>query len=240
MQRRNVDHGIFIEYRNQVVQLPVNPPEVELMREANNNTTEIVQLGEINRLGLPNLAECIFESFLPTDPSESFVRTRSRFRMPDFYDTLFTRILREGKPCRLIITGTRINMMASVESWDIKHKGANGEIYYLIKFKQFRSHQAREVRINMTPPRPAQPPRPRATTTQARSASTNQQITVGSTVIVNGRLHRDSFGAGPGQTERNAIRRISHHVPGRRFPFHVKTLDGGWRGWVTADSVRLR
>jgi hypothetical protein len=67
-----------------------------------------------------------------------------------------------------------------------------------------------------------------------------QKIGIGSRVIVNGRLFRDSYGTGGGLTERNAERVITLIANGRAKPYHVALVGGGDRGWVSADSVRLK
>lgn len=67
-----------------------------------------------------------------------------------------------------------------------------------------------------------------------------KKIGRGSRVIVNGQLHADSYGGGPGLTERNAERKISLIARGRKYPYHVTTLSGGARGWVSAKAVRLK
>ena len=40
--------GIFMEYANELIQLPVNPEELEVVKEGSNDTTEVVKLGEIS------------------------------------------------------------------------------------------------------------------------------------------------------------------------------------------------
>ena len=226
-----MDHGIYIEYENQVLQLPVNPEKITIKHDSNNSTANIVGLGEINRIGIANLREVGFESFFTNSPS-SFVRTRRNFQPPRVYLNLIERIRRDRRPCRLVVTNTRINMLVSVEMFDNMHEHAEGDVYYSVVFKEFRNHSAREVTINITPAKP-----PRATTSQPRQPSTNQRVVQGSRVIVNGRLHRDSFGSGPGQTEVNATRIVNFLAPGRSHPYHVTLESGGWRGWVAADSI---
>lgn len=230
-----MDHGIFFEFRDRIVQLPVNPKEITFQRESNNETAEIIGLGEINRLGIVSLAECSFESFFPSNRNQSFVRTRNTFRTPAWHRDFFERVQRTQAPSRigrLVITNTGINMLASVEDFTVTHQGAEGDIHYSINFKEYRSHQARRVTIRINKPQAA-------TTSSPRQPSTNKKVTVGARVIVNGRLHRDSFGTGPGLTEVNATRVVNFIAPGRSHPYHVTLVGGGWRGWVTAGSVRV-
>lgn len=39
--------GIFVEYKGQVTQLPVNPEELKTKNSANNESTTSIALGEI-------------------------------------------------------------------------------------------------------------------------------------------------------------------------------------------------
>ena len=231
---------LSFEYNNRIEMLPVNPEAVNIKRDANSSTVEIVKLGEINRINGVRLASITIASFFPTNPDYGFV-LGSELHSPEHYVNFFQAIMHDRRPCRFIVTTTDINILASVELFDVEYKGGVGEIYFNMTLKEYRPHQAREVTINITPPTPVRPtpPPPRVTVTPPRPPSTNQRPTVGSRVVVNGRLHRDSFGAGPGQTEVNATRRINFTAPGRSHPYHV-TLDannGGWRGWVTATSI---
>jgi len=228
-----MDHGLFVEYNNQVIQFPVNPEFIEFRRDSNNSTTDIVSLGEINILGVTHLAECRFEGFFPTNRHSSFVRTSGNFWQPSQYINFFERIREECRPCRFIVTNTNINMLVSIEFFDYKHEYAEGEVFFKLGLKEFRNHSAREVVINITPTQP------RVATSPAPSTSTNRRVTTGSRVIVNGRLHRDSFGSGPGLTEQNATRIINIIAQGRSHPYHVALVGGGNRGWVRAQDVRL-
>ena len=64
-------------------------------------------------------------------------------------------------------------------------------------------------------------------------------MTPGCSVIVNGRLHRDSYGSGPGMTLSNYRGKINFVQNGRSHPYHVTDPSGRWMGWVTASSVRV-
>ena len=232
--------NLAFEYNNQIEILPVNPESVEISRNTNNNTVEIVELGEINQIGSSRLARIRIESFFPTNSNQVFVK-KENFRAPEFYANFFRRMMQDRRPCRFLITNTNLNILATVEVFDTELKGAEGDIYFVLVLREYKPHQAREVRINITPPTPARPnpPPPRVVTPPPRPPAVNRAVTIGATVIVNGRLHRDSFGTGPGQTEREARRRVNFMAPGRSHPYHVTNMEGGWRGWVTANSVRV-
>lgn len=234
---RKTTNSIYLEFSSQRMRLPVNPEHLSIKRDSDNRTVDIVRLGEINRFGFRKLQQCTIDSFFPGRSNHWFLHGQNVLQ-PSAYISFLENIRLQQRPCRLVITnaggGAKINMLVSIESLDIKLRGGEGDVYFKLDLKEYRPHAAREVRINIAqaPPR-RQPP-------ATRPPSPNQSVTIGSRVIVNGRLHRDSLGSGPGQTEQNAVRRVSHIARGARFPYHVKTLDGGWRGWVTASSVRLQ
>ena len=58
-------------------------------------------------------------------------------------------------------------------------------------------------------------------------------------MIVNGQLHRDSYGAGPGQWRNNFKGKINFINLKGSHPYHVTTLSGGWQGWVLKDAVEV-
>ncbi|MBP3037990.1 hypothetical protein J9303_00515 [Bacillaceae bacterium Marseille-Q3522] len=229
--------GFFIEYGGQVVQFPVNPEEIKINKDSNNETTEIVKLGEVTELGIPSLSETSFECFFPASKDYPFVLTKNKFWSPGQYIDFIEKIRRERRPCRFVVSDTKINILASVESFEYGHQwGDHEDVYYTLDLKEFREHAAKFVKIIQ---QVTQPNRPAVSTSNKQSASTNKPVTKGCRVIVNGRLHRDSYGGGPGRTEVNAERLVNFIKPGRSHPYHVTLLNGGWRGWVTASSVRV-
>ena len=227
--------GVFIEYGGRIVHFPVNPENVIKAKESANETTDVVRLGEINRLAGTSLAELELESWFPGRPGR-FSRTNNKFWTPKQYIDFIEKIRKEEKPCRFVITDTQINFLASIEHFEYEYRaGEEEDVYYLLELKEYRPYEARQVKVVQ---QASTPTRPAVTKKPTKSKSTNKPVTIGSTVIVNGRLHRDSYGTGPGRTEKNARRKVNFIKKGRSHPYHVTLLNGGWRGWVTAGSVR--
>lgn len=228
--------GFFIEYGGQIAHFPVNPETVNFAKESNNETTDVVRLGEINVLGITSLGEISFESFFPGFKNGAYVQTKNKFWKPKKYIDLIEKIRREKKPCRFVVTDTLINTLVSIESFEYEYRaGEESDVYFSITLKEYRSHDAKFVKVVQQVSRPSAP---KVTKKPTKNKSTNKQITAGCTVIVNGRLHRDSYGAGPGLTEKNAKRKVNFIKKGRKCPYHVTLLNGGWRGWVSASSVK--
>ena len=134
------------------------------------------------------------------------------------------------KPIRFIVTTTKINSLYTIESFT--HEIFDGRIEYTLELSEYVENKAKYLPPPKPTPKPPEPVRPAPT----------QTLTVGATVVVNGRLHRDSYGIGPGQTEVNATRKIHKIVDkpqsNQKWPIHIMTLDGAWRRWVTRESVK--
>lgn len=244
-----MDIGFFIQYNNVVVQLPVNPEKVSVKFKSNNSTKEIINLGQINLLKNRELAEISFESFFPQDDWFPAIRTRGDFRTPDFYKSFISAIQTLKKPCRLIITGIGISLKCSIEKFDFYHQsGDHEDAYYSLDFKEYREYHITQIKLTNLSAKtkttgdstqPSNVTTPKVSTPSPNSAVTPEKITIGCDVILNGRVHYDSYGSKPGKTFSNYRGKINFINMKGTHPYHVTTPSGGWLGWVTAESVVL-
>jgi len=210
--------------------LPVNPEEIEIKEGSNNSVTEVVKLGEINQLGVKSLTETSITSFFPADHTRPYVINGATEMTPESWVSLLLGAKNSNKTVRFIVTDTDINMLMTIEGFDYAYVDTTGDIEYTIDLKEYQEYSAKYVTTLTKTVSTA-----KKTTTQPVNTAA---ITVGCTVIANGRLHRDSYGAGPGKTEVNATRKVNFIKTGRSHPYHLTDMNGGWRGWVTAGSVR--
>lgn len=218
----------YFEVDGKRYMLPVNPGEVKVDVVGKNETNEVVKLGEITQFAPKGLRGVSFASFFPIDKNKSYILNGSSFLSPDEYVLLFEKAMDNQKAIRLIVTDTKINWLVSIESFEWAYVDSTGDIEFSLSLLEYREYSAKYVKTvaKQISRLPARPP------------AVSQAITPGCTVVVNGRLHRDSYGTGPGQTEVNATRLVNFIARGRSHPYHVTLLNGGWRGWVTAGSVR--
>lgn len=208
--------------------LPVNPGEISVSTSSNSSTQEVVKLGDVNILGGRVLADTSFSSIFPKDYSQSYVNQHTQKHPPNKWVQILESARNSNHRVRLIVTDTKINMLMTIEKFEWGYVDATGDVEYSIDLKEYRDHSAKYLKTVKKKVSPAPRPKPPA----------NKPITPGCAVIVNGRLHRDSYGTGPGKTEKNARRKVNFIKKGRSHPYHVTLEDGGWRGWVTAGSVR--
>lgn len=221
----------YIQVDGKKYLLPVNPSQLEISKASNNSSNEVVSLGEINQIGADGLDQLSLESFFPKEKESSFVSFPNEFINQNTFVDLLKSIQSQGKLLRLTVTETNINILTTIENFKYSLKDATGDIYFTLELKQYREFGAKYVTT-------VKKKVSEAKKIPARPSPTTQTITPGCKVICNGQLHRDSYGTGPGVVEKNATRLVNFIAPGRKYPYHVTLLNGGWRGWVTAGSVR--
>lgn len=235
------DIGLYFEYEGQVIQLPVNPEKLEISYRGNNKNVEIIQLGEVSILKKKKLGTIKFESWFPYESWWPGIRTKGQFESVDFYKNFFTNLQNIGKPCRFIVTGINYNTLVSIEKFNYYNQGGDYEdCYYSLELKEYVPYQ---VKI-LTP----------TTLSNSDTANNNElpvigsmdkptinpeEITVGCTVVLNGTLHKDSYGNGPGQTKSNFKCKVNFIKKGNAYPYHVTTESGGWLGWVKESDLKL-
>lgn len=230
-----MDIGIFIEYDGQVVQIPVNPQTFNVNTGGNNTTTEIITLGEIIIPKKKKLSSISWESFFPYASWYPAIRTKGGFKSAAFYLSFLDKIRDACRPCHLTVTGIGFDEDVVIESFDYHHQaGDHEDTYYSITFKRYQpfavaiiaKDAVKTTAVGTVPP-------------QASVTPTPKQITIGCDVILNGRVHYDSYGAKPGMTFTNYRGKINLINNKGSHPYHVTTPSGGWLGWVTPESVVL-
>lgn len=225
----------FLEFENQVVQLPVNPEEIMLNSSGSNKTEEIVKLGEINLLREKKLEVCTIEGFLPINGNAPYVVTSGRFERPQFYLDFFEKIRASKTPFRFIISDTNVNMLAAIESLEYGLKAGDPDTHYRMTIKEYRPYSAKTVTIK-SPVVATDPPK----IEKPAPARPKTGFSIGDTVIANGKYWYSSWGASPFGTFRNFTGKISHIVAdkGRKYRYHITTPSGGYRGWVAESQIK--
>lgn len=237
-----MDIGIFITFEGQVVQIPVNPSEFNVSEGGNNSTHEIISLGEIVIPRRRVLDDISWESWFPYESWFPAVRTKGQFESAQFYVDFIRTIRDARKPCRLTVTGIGYDEEVVIENFEWYHQGGDHEdTYYSIEFKRYQPYSVAIVQNSSTTGSTLNKP-VTAVGTQAPEGQVSPkpaEITVGCEVILNGRVHYDSYGAKPGKTFTNYKGKVNFINKKGTHPYHVTTPSGGWLGWVTAGSVTL-
>lgn len=162
--------SFFAQYNNRLVQLPVNPEKITIKGSADNSTTKMVNQGELNDIGFNKLKELTIDSFFPYNSGALYINTNESFEKPQFYINLFEEIKNNRSPFRLIITELNINMLVSIESFEITYQFGTDDVDYNLSLKEYREHKVKKLTI-ISSTSTAQ------TVTQATSTSNNNRST---------------------------------------------------------------
>lgn len=222
--------GVYLtdQKTNKTVELPVNPADLKLKYEADDKSATIINLGEVNQLGITKLVEIEIKSTLPKNKEAHYIT--GKWKEPQTYIDWIKKIQKAKGKVRLVVSSTKISILTTVSSFEYGfEKGYADEYVYELKLKQYRKFSYQKTKKKKGKKRKAK---------KKKRSSPAKKIGMKSKVKVSGRLHLDSNGRGPGVYEKNATRIITNIAPGHKYPYHVATVGGGPRGWVKASEVK--
>ena len=93
MSQARGDVKIFVVYKGDTIQIPVNPEKLNIRTPGNNKTFPIVSLGEINVLKNPKLTTIGFSCFFPIPERQNYPYVLTGNSEPTFYTALIKQIL---------------------------------------------------------------------------------------------------------------------------------------------------
>ncbi len=129
------------------LRLPVLPEAFKISNGSKNESVDVSGLGEITiKQDRPALAinfDCYF-------PANSFPGVEySNFPNPETCVATINQWKDSDKPVHFIITGSKVNMFATIETFDVEERGGDvGTLYYSITLKEFRTVTVRQVTVN--------------------------------------------------------------------------------------------
>ncbi len=222
--------------------LPVTPQKLQIKINNANFTVTLINEGEVNILKTAKLTDIEFDCEIP-QVKYPFSSYPNGFKPAEYFLEYFEKLKTDKKPFQFIVsrsmpTGKTLfstNIKVTMESYTLTEKAGNFDITVKIKLKQYREYGTKTAKIK------SENGKSMMAEQSGRAVSTVSEAppTIGSNVIVNGRLHGNSYGEAPGQTRTNYRGKINYINPGASHPYHITTPDGLWQGWVTADSVKV-
>ena len=222
--------------------LPIAPSKIKIGFSSQNKTLNLINDGEINILKDPGLLDIEFDAMLP-NTKYPFSIYKDGFESADKFIDKINKLKTDKKPFQFIVTRTRpdgtplfnTNIKVSLEEYEINEDAEEGfDVILSIKLKQYKPFGTKKIKIEKSKD---EDNKQEAKVEEKREAD-ESKIMIGSDVIVNGRLHRDSYGKGAGQTRTNYKGKINLINEKGSHPYHVTTPEGSHLGWVTKDSVK--
>ena len=224
------------------VLLPIAPKSIKIGFSSQNKTLNLINHGEINILKDPGLLDIEFDAMLP-NTKYPFSIYKDGFESADKFIDKINKLKTDKKPFQFIVTRTRpdgtplfnTNIKVSLEEYEINEDAEEGfDVILSIKLKQYKPYSTKKIKIEKSKD---EDNKQEAKVEEEREAD-ESKIMIGSDVIVNGRLHRDSYGKGAGQTRTNYKGKVNLINEKGSHPYHVTTPEGSHLGWVTKDSVK--
>ena len=222
--------------------LPIAPSKIKIGFSSQNKTLNLINDGEINILKDPGLLDIEFDAMLP-NTKYPFSIYKDGFESADKFIDKINKLKTDKKPFQFIVTRTRpdgtplfnTNIKVSLEEYEINEDAEEGfDVILSIKLKQYKPYSTKKIKIEKSKD---EDNKQEAKVEEEREAD-ESKIMIGSDVIVNGRLHRDSYGKGAGQTRTNYKGKVNLINEKGSHPYHVTTPEGSHLGWVTKDSVK--
>lgn len=221
--------GVFLtSYKtSKTIQLPVNPAELKLNYENDDQSQTVVNLGEINRLGNIKLVGITIESVFPQYKTTYLADDQPE--EPDYYIDWIKKIQKAKGLIRLVVATTKISMCMTIASFNYGFEdGFDEEYKYTLELKQYREFEATKI---------SKSKKKKKAKKGKKRVAPPKKFGIHSKVIVNGRLHLDSNGNGPGAYEKNAKRQVINIAKGHKYPICVG-INGIARGWVKKSDVK--
>ncbi len=216
--------------------LPVTPEKLSIKTKSGNRTINLINEGMVSFIKKSELAEIEFECLFPAE-NYPFARYPSGFKAPDFYIEELKRL--RSAPFEFIVGRKRAgsgplfstNLTVTLEDFTLSESAKNlFDVTADIRLREYREFKAKVMKAadNSAASEEKRPP----------STVQNVPIHIGSDVIVNGRLFKNSYGAEPGRTLTNYRGKINYINFKGSHPYHVTTPQGGWLGWVLPEAVK--
>lgn len=235
--------GFFAVYDNLSLLLPINPSDISFNYPGNNETRNIITLGEINTLRSPGLVEITVESFFPRNLGDvSQVNTSNEFLPSTYYQLFFNSLYQNKEYFRFVITGYDFSELVAIQdlTWNYEY-GDFENLYYTMSLKGYQPYGITLTYDGSTVNDANDNNNSNTSSSEATNPSdtTNKTIVVGSKVRCTGQLFYDSYGAKPGATFNNKSGTISIIAKGNPYPYHFVSSDSSGTGWVLESAVTL-
>lgn len=151
------EKAIFIAVKdteaNDYVLVPVVPESVVAAGgDPINETVQVIDLGDVDFLKGTTLRTVSWESFFPERYDASYCKTSDLKEVTE-YAALFTEWKEKGTKLRLVVSGMGISDYYKVAEFEQEIAGPEGDIFYSVLFKQYRTTEPVQVSTGADVPR---------------------------------------------------------------------------------------
>ena len=245
-----IEYGLFFSRKTDglVIRLPINPEELPVVRETENDDENVLGLGPIMIPRIPGLRTISIKSYLPCRV-DLMNLTSGYFEEKYFYINFFETAMLQKQiitytPVRAYENG--VPYMTQDTGFDVlvthfeytEKGGETGDFYFELELTEYKDYAPLE--ITMTGETDTETGAQIATTEQTRSIPEGQ-LYVGAKCKVNGNFYYSSNGDEPhgnGNGRTCVVSRIMEDA-NKEYPIHINSENGGALGWVKASSLTV-
>lgn len=140
-------YQMFLVMGSREIEIPVLPEKLAISSPGQNETVNVLGLGEVNKLRKKGLREVSFESFFPAHATPYVT---GKLTTPIAIIKALQAFRDERTPIRLLLLGSDldINMQMAVEELSYEERaGEVGDIYYSITLKEWRQYSAAKLTL---------------------------------------------------------------------------------------------
>lgn len=130
-----------------LIQLPVVPAGYSIKTDNNNASIIVESVGELTILGESKLSEIALTSFFPSQ-NYTFC-TYNGFPNPQEFVNKFETWRTSKKPIRLVMTGTPINDLFSIESFEYGTNDGTQDINFTLNLKKYKVTALNQSAVGM-------------------------------------------------------------------------------------------
>lgn len=130
---------MLIQFNKQQLTLPINPEELQVSREADNEDINIVGLGKATRKGEPGLRTCTISSFFPNKNSYFYTNVKPKTCV-NFINKIWKTDNKNNNVAKIVTTGLPKNLVMYfvVNNFSYNNKaGEEQDIYYELEIKEY-------------------------------------------------------------------------------------------------------
>jgi LysM repeat protein len=167
----------WLSQGNEKIRLPVPPNEFEIKTGNLNSTVTVESLGEVSFLGKSMLATISVNSFWPSK-EYSFCQYKG-FIKPYAAVKTFEKWRLSDKPIRLLITGTNVNTLFSIDGFSNSERDGSKDVYFSLDLKEYRV-----IKVAKEPGKTPSKPKPAPTRTVPPKNQKTYTVKKGDTLCV--------------------------------------------------------
>ena len=143
---------IMIQFDGRELTIPINPAEIEITSESDNEDIDIIGLGPATRKGAAGLKKATIESFFPAGGSYFYTGVLPRTCV-EFIQTIHKTENVNNKVARIVTSGlpVNLNMYFVIDEFNYNHKaGEEDDIYYTLSIKEYIPYGAKTVSTSLS------------------------------------------------------------------------------------------